>query len=102
MSNFRELLFMENDEWVKTTVLIDDYRDKIRECVLNNDLPQRMAYYKLLDRAIERKAYIEASIMAGYRSSHKVYRLDASYDTLSDDYLTDQIAKNGYLTGFKF
>ena len=101
MSNLREVLFMENKEWVKTKALEDDYRKKIREYFIAKDDSNRRAYCKLLDQVIERKKQIESDILAAYYPNQKVYQLVDS-DTISDNYITDQIAKNGYLTGSKF
>lgn len=108
MSNFKELLFMENDEWVQVTAQIEVYKEEIRKCIRHDD-PRfsvelddylKDIYYMALDREYERRRIIEENILSKYNLRAMATR--GSLESTDEDSMIRQIVKHGYLKGFKF
>ena len=101
MSNFKELLFMEDDDWMKVTARIESYKEKIKLYSGDADKSKVVrGYYLQLNNAYVRRDEIEHEILNKYNQRAMAAR--GSLDSTGDDFLVQLIAKNGYLTGFKF
>ena len=100
MSNFKELLFTENDDWMKVTAKIEYFKEQIEKATLLNLPRHRSAYYAHLYRAYNEKEAIEAELLNQYNLRAMATR--GSLESTDDDFLVSQIVKHGYLTGFKF
>ena len=101
MGNFKELLFMENDEWMRVTAKIESYKEKIKiySVDIGNSKVVR-GYYLALNNAYVRRDEIEHHILSKYNQRAMASR--GSLESTDDDYLSVLLNKNGYLIGSKF
>lgn len=111
-TNYYDRLFMADGAWREQKRIVDslnakyeDSQNWYRRGIVNDfcksmDISHRI-YEQLCDARHELNL-IEDRIMSAERRQYKVYVIENYTDPLDDDYLISQIARNGYLTGFKF
>lgn len=113
MSKIKEL-FMRDRAWCEQRNRVEDLEylaaDYYRLASLSYDMgdvftggrysTRARHYQRLYREALSRLDEIEAQILS--RPGRKMYVIEEYTDPMNDDYLIEQITKNGYLTGIKF
>ena len=113
-TNYYDRLFMANGEWRKQKDVVDRLHARYEESQylyrrgIVKDIYEEMRITHQIHEALMDAKYklslIEDRIMSEQRCKRNVkfYVIEEYTDPMNDDYLIEQITKNGYLTGIKF
>lgn len=113
-TNYYDRLFMADGEWRKQKDVVDRLYARYKESQylyrrgVVKDVYEQMRIthriHEALTDAEDELSLIEDRIVSDILGKHtvKVYVIEEYTDPMNDDYLIEQITKNGYLTGIKF